>query len=233
LSFFNELIDDASVHLVSVMDHSPGQRQFTNMDKYRVYYQGKYNLSDSELEKFIVQQKSNSEKYSEKHRREVVAKCHERNIPIASHDDATESHVKESAGYGMTIAEFPTTKEAAVSSHSRGMSVLMGAPNVVRGGSHSGNIAAHELANEGVLDILSSDYCPASILHAAFILEGLDNDYDLPKAIKTVTKNPAEAADLKDRGDISIGKRADIVRVIATDEMPVVKHVWQQGERVF
>jgi alpha-D-ribose 1-methylphosphonate 5-triphosphate diphosphatase len=233
LSFFNELIDDSSVHLVSVMDHSPGQRQFTNMDKYRTYYQGKYNLSDSELEEFIIKQKQNSQKYSQKHRHEVVARCHERNIPIASHDDATEDHVKESAGYGMTIAEFPTTKEAALESHARGMSVLMGAPNVVRGGSHSGNIAAHELADHGVLDILSSDYCPASILHAAFLLEGLENEYDLPRAIQTVTKNPAEAADLTDRGELSIGKRADVVRVSSTDGLPVVQRVWRQGERVF
>ncbi|MEO0443264.1 MAG: alpha-D-ribose 1-methylphosphonate 5-triphosphate diphosphatase [Pseudomonadota bacterium] len=233
VSFFENLIDDAYVHLVSVMDHSPGQRQFTKMDKYKTYYQGKYGLSDDELRLFIEKQKANSAQYSDKHRRQIVDMCHQRQIPVASHDDASYEHVVESADFGMTIAEFPTTKVAAVESHQRGMRVLMGAPNVVRGGSHSGNIAAHELAQEGVLDILSSDYCPASILHAAFILERLDNDYDLAKSINTVTKNPANAAGLNDRGEIAIGKRADLVHIQRDGDLPVVQHVWREGKRIF
>jgi alpha-D-ribose 1-methylphosphonate 5-triphosphate diphosphatase len=233
LNIFEGLVDDSAVHLVSVMDHSPGQRQFMDMDKYRVYYQGKYGLSDEELEKFIVRQRANSQQYSDTHRKSIVEMCQARGIPLASHDDATYEHIEESASFGMTIAEFPTTKVAAMESHKRGMNVLMGAPNLVRGGSHSGNIAAHELAAEGVLDILSSDYYPASILHAAFILEGLDNDYDLPKAIRTVTKNPANAANLNDRGELAVGLRADLVRVNCVDEFPVVQQVWQQGTRVF
>ncbi|MFT4610436.1 MAG: alpha-D-ribose 1-methylphosphonate 5-triphosphate diphosphatase [Cellvibrionaceae bacterium] len=233
LNIFEGLIDDSAVHLVSVMDHSPGQRQFMDMDKYRVYYQGKYGLSDQQLEEFIVRQSANSQQFSDKHRQAVVAMCQQRGIPLASHDDATYEHIEESSNFGMTIAEFPTTKIAAVESHKRGMNVLMGAPNLVRGGSHSGNIAAHELAHTGVLDILSSDYYPASMLHAAFILEGLDNDYDLPKAIRTVTKNPAAATKLNDRGELAIGMRADLVQVNDDDEFPLVRQVWQQGVRVF
>ncbi len=233
LNIFEGLVDDSAVHLVSVMDHSPGQRQFMDINKYRVYYQGKYGLSHEKLEEFIVRQTENSQQYSEKHRQAVVKMCQERSIPLASHDDATYEHIKESPGFGMTIAEFPTTKIAAIESHKRGMNVLMGAPNLVRGGSHSGNIAAHELAREGVLDILSSDYYPASILHAAFILEGLDNDYDLPKAIRTVTKNPATAAKLNDRGELAIGMRADLLQVNCADNFPFVQQVWKQGVSVF
>lgn len=233
LNIFEGLVDNSAVHLVSVMDHSPGQRQFMDMDKYRVYYQGKYGLSNEKLEEFIVRQRANSQQFSDKHRKSIVEMCLQRGIPLASHDDATYEHIEESSNFGMTIAEFPTTKVAAIESHKRGMNVLMGAPNLVRGGSHSGNIAAHELASEGVLDILSSDYYPASILHAAFILEDLDNDYDLPKAIRTVTKNPANAAKLNDRGELAVGLRADLVRVNCVEEFPMVKQVWQQGTRVF
>ena len=125
--------------------------------------------------------------YSDRQRRAIVEDCHVRGISVASHDDATLAHVQESAGFGMAIAEFPTTLEAAKASHELGLKVLMGAPNVVRGGSHSGNIAAAELARHGVLDILSSDYYPASLLHAAWLLAGQDNDYDLPAAIATVS----------------------------------------------
>ena len=133
----------------------------------------------------------------------------------------------------MTIAEFPTTKTAACLSHEKGMGVMMGAPNVVRGGSHSGNIAAHELAKEGVLDILSSDYCPASILHAAFMLKDLDNDYDLPKAINTVSLNPARSCELHDRGELAQSKRADVIQVSLADNLPVVKQVLIEGQRAF
>jgi alpha-D-ribose 1-methylphosphonate 5-triphosphate diphosphatase len=233
LALFEKIITTPKVHLVSLMDHSPGQRQFTNMDKYRIYYQGKYNLDNTELEQFIVRQKENSALYSDSHRQQIAAICQERNIPMASHDDATIEHVAESANFGMSIAEFPTTLIAAKASHEKGMQVLMGAPNVVRGGSHSGNIAAHELAQAEVLDILSSDYCPASILHAAFMLADLNNNYDLPKAISTVTKNPASAAGLHDRGEIAIGKRADVIQVQLSKTLPVVKQVWGQGIRIF
>src|SRR5690606_10895526 len=119
---------------------------------------------------FIVMQKQNAERYSVGYRRRIVDICHERGLSLASHDDATREHVEESAGFGMTIAEFPTTREAAALSHQFGLKVLMGAPNVVRGGSHSGNIAAADLAREGVLDILSSDYYPASMLQSVRIL---------------------------------------------------------------
>lgn len=233
VNFLKPLIDKPLVRLVSVMDHSPGQRQFTNMDKYRIYYQGKYHLNNNELENFIEKQKANSVKYSDQYRREVVDMCQQRHIPVASHDDATVEHVEESLAYNMSIAEFPTTAVAAKLSHEKGMSVMMGAPNVVRGGSHSGNIAAHELAEKGVLDILSSDYCPASILHAAFKLSQLENDYTLCDAMNTVTLNPAKSVGLDDRGELAIGKRADVVQLNIIDDLPVVSRVLTQGERVF
>lgn len=233
VSLFEKLADTPSVNLVSVMDHSPGQRQFTNMDKYRTYYQGKFHLTNDEMDVFIKTQKDNALRYSDTHRKKIVDICRQRNIPLASHDDATAEHVQESVSCGMTIAEFPTTKTAAELSHQKNMYVMMGAPNVVRGGSHSGNIAAHELAASGVLDILSSDYCPASILHAAFTLADLDNDYDVAKAIRTVTYNPAKAAGLMDRGEIAINKRADFLLVNTIDQYPVVNKVWAQGQRVF
>lgn len=233
VNLFEAMLASQTVHLVSLMDHSPGQRQFTNMDKYRIYYQGKYNFNDAELEIFIAREKENGALYSDKHRQMIVSLCQSRQIPMASHDDATMEHVQESSGFGMTIAEFPTTLTAARASHEKGMQVLMGAPNMVRGGSHSGNIAAHELAKEDVLDILSSDYCPASILHAAFILEGLDNDYDLSKAINTVSKNPAQSAGLNDRGELAAGKRADLIQVRVANQMPLVNQAWRQGMRIF
>ncbi len=135
---------------------------------------------------------------------------------------------------GSVIAEFPTTLAAAQASRQHGMHVLMGAPNIVRGGSHSGNVAAHQLASHGLLDILSSDYYPASLLDAAFrIADAEDNAFTLPQAIRLVSQHPAQALGLDDRGVIAEGKRADLVLAHRRGEHIQIDHVWRQGKRVF
>jgi len=233
LELFRELVEQPLVQLVSVMDHAPGQRQFARMEKYREYYMGKYHLSPAEMDHFVSEQLANSARHSDQQRAAIVDICRSRDLALASHDDATLEHVSESADYGMAIAEFPTTFEAAEASHARGLKVLMGAPNIVRGGSHSGNIAAADLARRGVLDILSSDYYPASLLQAALGLAEQDNGYDLPRAIATISLAPARAAGLDDRGEIAVGLRADLVQAQVHKGQPVIGQVWRQGRRVF
>jgi alpha-D-ribose 1-methylphosphonate 5-triphosphate diphosphatase len=239
LSVFRDLVEQPLVQLVSTMDHSPGQRQFALESKYREYYMGKYHLSSEQMDAFIVEQVANSKIYSDRYRRAIVEICLDRGLSVASHDDATVAHVEESAGYGMTIAEFPTTLEAAQACRRLDMSVLMGAPNIVRGGSHSGNIAAATLAKEGLLDILSSDYYPASLLQAAFALGAqLDDTQPVPgaglaKAVTTVSLAPARSAGLNDRGEIRVGLRADLIQARAVGNLPVIQQVWRQAKRVF
>lgn len=239
LSVFRDLVEQPLVQLVSTMDHSPGQRQFALESKYREYYMGKYHLSSEQMDAFIVEQVANSKTYSDRYRRAIVDICLERGLSVASHDDATLAHVEESAAYGMTIAEFPTTLEAAQGCRRLGMSVLMGAPNIVRGGSHSGNIAAARLAEEGLLDILSSDYYPASLLQAAFTLGAqLDAANEsrgagLARAVSTVSLAPARSAGLYDRGEIRVGLRADLIHARAVGTLPIIEQVWRQAKRVF
>lgn len=233
LSVFRDLVAQPLVQLVSVMDHAPGQRQFALESKYREYYMGKYHLSSEEMDRFIVEQVANSREYSDRYRRAIVEVCLARGLSVASHDDATLAHVEESAGYGMSIAEFPTTLEAARGCKRLGMSVLMGAPNIVRGGSHSGNVAAAGLAQEGLLDILSSDYYPASLLQSAFTLAAEGGHCDLPQAINMVSRNPALSAGLDDRGEIRVGLRADLLQARAHGSLPVIQQVWRQAKRVF
>lgn len=237
LSVFRDLVEQPLVQLVSVMDHSPGQRQFALESKYREYYMGKYHLSSEQMDEFVIEQVANSRTYSDRYRRAIVDICLERGLSVASHDDATLEHVEESAAYGMTIAEFPTTLEAAEACRRLGMSVLMGAPNIVRGGSHSGNIAAASLAKEGLLDILSSDYYPASLLQAAFALAAQLEDGEpgagLAKAVMTVSGAPARAAGLNDRGEVRVGLRADLIHARTHGTLPVIQQVWRQAKRVF
>ncbi|KFK95678.1 MULTISPECIES: alpha-D-ribose 1-methylphosphonate 5-triphosphate diphosphatase [unclassified Serratia (in: enterobacteria)] len=234
LSLFEQLMDRPGVSLVSLMDHSPGQRQFASREKYREYYQGKYHLSDQQMSEFEHEQIQLSERWSTPNREAIAAHCRARRIALASHDDATAEHVAESRALGSVIAEFPTTEAAAQASHQQGLQVLMGAPNIVRGGSHSGNVAAHHLAALGVLDILSSDYYPASLLDAAFRLSADErNSLNLPQAVQRITRNPARALGLQDRGLIAEGLRADLVLARPHAEHIYVQNVWRQGKQVF
>ena len=189
-------------------------------------------MSDAEMESFMDERRAAHARHSVGNRQRIVELCRDRDIPLASHDDATRAHAQESADDGMSIAEFPTSIEAAEASREHGLQILMGAPNVVRGGSHSGNISALALAKLGLLDVLSSDYVPCSLLHAAFILADDVPDIALPEAIAMVSSNPARAAGLGDRGEIAVGQRADFVRVTVNDGYPVVRAVWRQGVRV-
>ncbi|BDA85655.1 phosphonate metabolism protein PhnM [Aureimonas sp. SA4125] len=228
---FEAMMGNELVKLASLMDHAPGQRQFVDIETYRAYYQGKMKLSDAEFDTFCRRRIEESEANAPASRIHIAGRCREEGIALASHDDATLAHVAEAISFGIALAEFPTTMEAARASHEAGLKVLMGAPNVVRGGSHSGNISAFDLGKAGVLDILSSDYVPFSLIQAAFQLGA--NEADLPAAIRLVTKNPADAVGLTDRGEIAVGKRADLVRVRpVASEAPVVRAVLREGRRV-
>lgn len=232
LDAFEAILDHKLIRLASLMDHAPGQRQFASPDAYKVYYQGKLKMSDAELDAFTARRNDESRTYADKHRRALAALSHARGIALASHDDATSAHVDEAVALGIRIAEFPTTMEAARASREAGMAILMGGPNVVRGGSHSGNVSARELASAGLLDILSSDYIPFSMLQSAFCLADEVAGIGLPEAISFVTKKPADAAGLTDRGEIAVGKQADLVQVRVEDGIPIVRTVWRQGRRV-
>ncbi|WP_342640435.1 alpha-D-ribose 1-methylphosphonate 5-triphosphate diphosphatase [Rhodoligotrophos ferricapiens] len=231
LDHFEDFRTDPQVRLASLMDHAPGQRQFQTLDQYTLYYRKKRGLNDTDFERFIARRIEESARYAAPHRRAIVDACKERGIALASHDDATIEHVEESRAFGVKLAEFPTSMEAAKASHEAGMAVLLGAPNVVRGKSHSGNISARALANAGVLDVLSSDYVPFSLIHAPFVLAD-EGSMSLPEGIRLVSATPARTVGLEDRGRIAEGLRADLVRVRRHAGVPVVRAVWREGRRV-
>ncbi|MBZ9681005.1 MULTISPECIES: alpha-D-ribose 1-methylphosphonate 5-triphosphate diphosphatase [unclassified Mesorhizobium] len=232
LNAFANFDGDERVKLASLMDHAPGQRQFVNLETYAYYYQRKLKLSDRDFQKFCEKRMDESARNSGPNRVFIAAACRERGIVLASHDDATSAHVDEAIEQGVRVAEFPTTEEAARASKAAGLGVLMGAPNVMRGASHSGNVSARTLASDGLLDILSSDYIPFSLIQSAFFLGDMVEGISLPQAVAMVSKNPAQAVGLDDRGVIEQGRRADLVRVRVDDHVPVVRTVWRQGRRV-
>ncbi|AKJ30400.1 alpha-D-ribose 1-methylphosphonate 5-triphosphate diphosphatase [Caldimonas brevitalea] len=217
--------------LLSLMDHTPGQRQWTDIEHARTYYTGKKGWSDEKFEAELRAAPERQTRHAEPNRSWFVAHCQAHGIAVATHDDTTVAHVDEAVALGAVMSEFPTTLAAARHAKAHGLYTVAGAPNVVRGGSHSGNVAAIELAREGVLDALSSDYVPSSLLAAAWCLQQAAG-FSLSEAVGVVTRAPACATGLVDRGQIHPGLRADLVRVREVAGRPAVRMVWRAGCRV-
>lgn len=233
LEVFHEYADDSLLTLVSMMDHTPGQRQWRDMKTYRRYTERNGSYSDADFDAMIAQRKADQQAFSLPHRVEIVRACQARDRPMASHDDTLLSDIAQAVSEGVAMSEFPTTVEAARAARAAGMAIIMGGPNMVKGGSHSGNVSAAELAQLDLLDIFSSDYVPSSLLLGTFMLSALDG-WTLPKAVRTVTRNPARAIRLPDRGDVAIGQRADLLRVrMNSAGMPMVMETWCSGSRAF
>ncbi len=226
----DEFTPEDRVGIVSLMDHTPGQRQFRDIGKLAAYVMGKHGLSEAGFAEHVARLKGLRETYGDAHEAAAVAVARRLGATLASHDDTTEDQVVTSASYGIRLAEFPTTLEAARACHAYGIRVMMGAPNLIRGGSHSGNVAARELAEAGLLDIVSSDYVPAALLSSAVMLGDLWGD--LARGIATVTAAPARAAGLEDRGRLVPGARADLIRFTRSDATPVLRETWVAGRRV-
>ncbi|PDQ19950.1 phosphonate metabolism protein PhnM [Mesorhizobium sanjuanii] len=233
MSVFTPLVGDPLVKLVSVMDHAPGHRQSPQLDRFREMQIKQYGWSAEDADRRIEAWIDASRTIGPQNRSRIIALARARQLPLASHDDETPEHVREANDAGVLISEFPTTRAAAEIARSLGICILMGAPNIVRGSSHSGNISARELATTGHLDILASDYVPASLLHGAFQLTRDPIGMSLTKAISTVSSVPASVTGLCDRGMIGIGGRADLCHIVEIADIPVVRGVWRQGRQVF
>lgn len=221
MELFAPFHDNPRLSLISLMDHTPGQRQWENLEHAKVYYLGKKGWSLDKFERQVAHAAELQQRFAQPHRQYFVDYCQTHGIALASHDDTTLAHVDEAFTNGASISEFPTTELAARAAHERGMATVMGGPNVVRGGSHSGNVAAAHLASLGLLDILSSDYVPGSLLTAALRLVH-DGVLTLPQAVATVSLNPARAAGMTDRGAIGQGLRADLVQVARSSTCTII-----------
>ena len=232
VEMFEPYADDPNVGLASLMDHTPGQRQWWNRDKHKQFVQGRNGWSEAEVEAYFARRVAQQQQWAGPNRIALLEICRRRGLVLASHDDTTPEHIAEAVEAGIEISEFPTSRVAAEAAHAAGMAVVMGAPNVVRGGSHSGNVGALELAEAGLLDGLASDYVPASLLHGALILHE-QAGIGLPEAIGAISRKPARMARLDDRGEIRSGLRADLVHARVVDGVPVIRSVWVAGVRVF
>jgi alpha-D-ribose 1-methylphosphonate 5-triphosphate diphosphatase len=225
-------LNDPRLRFFSLMDHTPGQGQSPDVARYRESHKASMGLSEAEIDRHIEDISDRSRKLAPEIRATLVKFGRDRGIPMGSHDDETVEHVARAVSEGMVLSEFPTTMATAKAAHDSGLVNLMGGPNVVRGGSNYGNVSAAALAEAGLLDILASDYVPASLLHAVFVLGGEGGSVDLPSAVAWATSAPATAVGLTDRGSIALGQRADLVHVQLAHRVPVVRATYVGGRRV-
>jgi len=219
------------IGIISLMDHTPGQRQWRDLEKLKEFVQGKKKVDDQGFAEHVSTLKALRDKHGTSHERFVCEQAKKLNVVLASHDDTTKDHVKQSVARGVQIAEFPTTKEAARSCKKENISIMMGAPNLIRQGSHSGNVSAIELAQDDLLDIVSSDYVPAALFQSSMVLADLWGS--LPRAMRTVTLSPAKASGLQERGVIDIGNKADLIMFDRHKEVSLINSVWSDGRSVF
>ena len=230
LELFDPVAGHPLVRMISLMDHSPGVGQYANMDFYRkLRRQG--GLDEATVERRIGEMQAQRVRLRDPNRKALLDRVRGTTIALASHDDRTVEEIAENAADGIRISEFPVTMEAAKAAKAAGMAVIAGAPNIVRGGSHSGNVSAADLVRAGSVDAFASDYVPPSLIEAAFQCVR-EHGLTLPAAIAMVSDHPARMSGLPDRGRLETGLRADVVRIRLHGTLPIVRQVWSDGERV-
>jgi alpha-D-ribose 1-methylphosphonate 5-triphosphate diphosphatase len=230
LELLEPVAEHPLVRMVSLMDHTPGFGQYADLDRYR-YLRRREGQTEAAVEERIRHTQSQRARYRDPQRRRVLELVGHRGLALASHDDRTEAEIAENAADGIRISEFPVTLAAARAARAHDMQVVAGAPNIVRGGSHSGNISVSELIRADAVDVLASDYFPSSLVEAAFAIAAA-GDISLPDAVALVTDRPARMVGLPDRGRIEVGMQADLVRVRPHEGLTAIREVYRRGERV-
>jgi alpha-D-ribose 1-methylphosphonate 5-triphosphate diphosphatase len=230
LSLFDPVADHPLVRMISLMDHSPGVGQYADTDFWRkLRRQG--GLDDATIERRMHEMQEQRIRLRGPNRKALLDRVRGTTIALASHDDRTAEEIAENVADGIRISEFPVSMEAATAAKQAGMQVIAGAPNIVRGGSHSGNVAAADLVRAGSVDAFASDYVPPSLIEAAFQC-AREEAITLPEAVAMISDHPAQMSGLPDRGRLEAGQRADMVRVRLHGTLPIVRMVWRSGERV-
>jgi alpha-D-ribose 1-methylphosphonate 5-triphosphate diphosphatase len=231
LDLFDPVADHPLVRMISLMDHSPGVGQYANIDFYRKLRRREGGLDEAAIERKILEMQAHRARWRDPNRRALLDRVRGSSVALASHDDRTEDEVAENAADGIRISEFPVTMEAALAAKRAGIRVIAGAPNIVRGGSHSGNVSAMDLVRAGAVDAFASDYVPPSLIEAAFQC-AREGQVSLAAAVAMISDHPARMSGLPDRGRLDPGLRADVVRVRLHVTLPIVRQVWRSGERV-
>ncbi|MDG4868580.1 alpha-D-ribose 1-methylphosphonate 5-triphosphate diphosphatase [Guyparkeria sp. 1SP6A2] len=227
-ALLTELLKHDAIHLLSFMDHTPGQGQFKSDQAYRDYLARSYKKSEAEIDA-LLEEKHAAGQGADKRMRELAEAAHKHGVQVASHDDDTPEKARLVHDLGATLSEFPINLETARTARELGMATIFGAPNILRGKSQSGSMRALDAVLEGVADCLCADYLPAAMLPALLRLVD-QTGISLAQSIRLASLHPARAAGLHDRGAIAPGLRADLIAVRLHEGAPRVEGVWLEGK---
>jgi len=207
----SDLLAGGLVDLVSLMDHTPGQGQYRDIERHIAKIARQKSISIEAAHGLVMDRIESAGPEADRLNllEQFATLARQAGIRLASHDDDTERKLTMMLALGAVISEFPITLDVARTATAMGISVAMGAPNAMRGQSYSGNLSAREAHAAGCLHILASDYHPASMLPAILTLAETD-PAGLCGAIRLGSTNPANALGLHDRGALVPGLRADI-----------------------
>jgi len=227
--YLSALLADGLAHLVSFMDHSPGQGQFRDVEAYRQYLAKTYKTDEAALDD-ILKRKADAAQGALARMQTLADEARALGVAIASHDDDSPTKVAAVKALGAVVSEFPINLETAQAAQAQGLSTLFGAPNILRGKSQSGNMRALDAVLAGVRRLpRAATTSPAALLPSVMRLPELAG-ITLPQAVALVTRNPARAAGLMDRGEIAVGKRADLIAVKQLGGLPQAERVWSGGK---
>jgi alpha-D-ribose 1-methylphosphonate 5-triphosphate diphosphatase len=227
------LIGRRLIHFFSIMDHTPGQGQFSDVSHFRSYYSKARGLSQEHVDTLIERRIAASRQVDWTGLERLARVCRDHAIRMASHDDDCTAKVAAVSRLGVTLSEFPVNLEAARAAREHGMLISLGSPNVLRGASLTGNLSGREALSAGLGDVLCSDYAPMSLLHAALQLhrEGI---MELPGAVRLISLNAARATGIDHfTGSIEPGKAADLVLVDDRRKVAAVARTFVAGREVF
>ncbi|MBN2735905.1 MAG: alpha-D-ribose 1-methylphosphonate 5-triphosphate diphosphatase [Spirochaetales bacterium] len=233
MDLIKKIIDDNGIDLFSIMDHTPGQGQFLDLDKYFEREKQRYKGNRDYLLKEIQERQAIRNEVTDKQIKELIDYCLAHHIPLASHDDDSIEKIDKMRGLGISISEFPVAMDLMEYAHDHGIFTAVGSPNILLGGSHSGNLSAREAIANNCVNIICSDYLPHSLLHSLFYLE-CNDIIPLEQAIPLVTINPAKAVNLDSMiGSIEVGKKADMVLVETRSAIPRVLRTYIDGVEIY
>ena len=235
LERFSEVTADGAVPpLLSFEDHTPGQGQYRDVEQFRAAIDPDTldpgETVDDAVAR-VIDEAEQSRHLRTVNRAALADLAQAGRILLLAHDCEDAPDVEEAHDAGASVAEFPLSVGAARRARERGMTVVMGAPNALRGGSHSGNVAAADLVRTGLCDALASDYLPSTMLAAAFHL-ARSGACTLHDAVSLVTSGPAAVTGLRDRGRVAPGARADLILVDDARSWPQVVAVRSCADRV-
>lgn len=231
IDIVEDLLERNVIDLLSYMDHTPGQGQYTELSKYKNYVSQTYNKGESDINDIVNDRLERQKKVDWPRLKKIAIRAMEKNITLASHDDDSKDKINQNVEQGMTICEFPVNMSTAYYAREKNMDVSVGAPNIVRGKSHTNNLKAIDAIREGAANMICSDYLPSSMLTAVFKI--YDMGMNLSQAVAMVTSTPAKAVGIDDRlGSIEKGKQADLLLIEMFEDSPVVRSTIVAGQEI-